>query len=169
MTLIVQHPQSGDVKIVKVGFSWTVLFFSFFPVVYRGLHLLHFLVLLIPLVNVIYAFIINKITLKHYIKQGYLPVEGLGWDYAKLTWNLSASNIESIPTNNNIELAAHIRQKTANRWIVVGIILMIFVTIINERSKASRLEQQQASTETTTPTEETAADTELNSETTSSE
>lgn len=157
MTLIVQHPQSGDVKIVKVGFSWTVLFFSFFPVVYRGLHLLHFLVLLIPLVNVIYAFIINKITLKHYIKQGYLPVEGLAWNYAKLKWNLIASNIESIPSNERVELAAHLRQKTANRWILIGVILMILVTILNERSKTARIEQQQASAETTEATEETAS------------
>ena len=121
------------------------------------------------MVNVIYAFIINKTTLKHYIKQGYLPVEGLAWNYAKLKWNLTESNIESMPTNERIEHVVHLRQKTANRWIVVVIILMILASIINEKSKAARTEQQQASAETTTPTEKTAVDTELNNETTSSE
>ena len=155
MTLILQHPQTEDVKIVKVGFSWTVLFFSIFPAVYRGLHLLHFLVLLIPLASIVYAFIINKITLKHYVKQGYLPVEGLAWNYAKVKWNLTALSIQTIPSNDSIELTAHLRQKTANRWIVAGIILLILASMLKERLKAVDNEEQQTAIETNTLTEDT--------------
>jgi hypothetical protein len=179
MTLILQHPQTEDVKIVKVGFSWTVLFFGFIPVLYRGVYL-HALALflLIPLwafSQPIYAFFINKLTAKQYLKKGYLPVEGLAWNYAKAAWNLTVFNIEAIPSNENIEIAAYLRQQTATRWIIISLFSPIIIGILAAVSipkladARNKVELQKASIEANTLTEEPATDTTRNDEITSTD
>ena len=36
MTLVLRHPNTGIIKRVKVGFSWTYFFFSIFVPLFRG-------------------------------------------------------------------------------------------------------------------------------------
>jgi hypothetical protein len=136
MTLILQHPLTEDVKIVKVGFSWTVWFFGFIPVLYRGVYW-HALALFLVgpiwyLSWLVYAFFINKLTAKNYLKKGYLPVEGLAWNYAKAQWNLTAYNVQTLPTNEGIELTAHVLQQKAMRLaIIIPIVSIILLGIVS--------------------------------------
>lgn len=66
----------GNSKAVPIGFSWTTLFFGFFTPLSRGdfLHGFILFCLALPtalLIDVIYAFIYNKIYVKKLIGQGY--------------------------------------------------------------------------------------------------
>ncbi|WP_337100538.1 DUF2628 domain-containing protein [Paenibacillus sp. YIM B09110] len=83
---------NGGVKEVKVGFSWTTLFFGFFPALFRGdlkwavimfivasvTGTLTFFVLglgaWIP--GIVFAFIYNKMYIKELLEKGYRPADG---------------------------------------------------------------------------------------------
>jgi hypothetical protein len=163
MTLILQHPQTEDVKIVKVWFSGTVFIYGFFPLIYRGvyLHALALLILSLPTAGMaqgIYAFFINKLTAKHYLKKGYLPVDNLALDYAKAKWNLTELNVEAIPTNKNLELASQLRQRTATRWAMTAPIIVIFgilASVAIPKLVKGHEAQQQTAIEANTLTEDT--------------
>ena len=66
----------GQVKIVKEGFSWTMLFFFFFFPLYRG-DWKWFLIILIANIftygwaSVVFAFIYNKIYINDLLEKGY--------------------------------------------------------------------------------------------------
>ena len=66
----------GQVKIVKEGFSWTMLFFGIFVPLYRG-DWKWFLIILIANIftygwaSVIFAFIYNKIYINDLLEKGY--------------------------------------------------------------------------------------------------
>ena len=66
----------GQVKIVKEGFSWTMLFFGIFVPLYRG-DWKWFLIILIAniftygLASVVFAFIYNKIYINDLLEKGY--------------------------------------------------------------------------------------------------
>ena len=66
----------GQVKIVKEGFSWTMLFFGIFVPLYRG-DWKWFLIILIANIftygwaSVVFAFIYNKIYINDLLEQGY--------------------------------------------------------------------------------------------------
>lgn len=64
------------IKSAPVGFSWTVLFFGFFPPLFRGDWLWAIVILLLNLVTygiggVVMAFLYNKIYLKSLLSNGY--------------------------------------------------------------------------------------------------
>lgn len=74
----------GLVKEVKVGFSWTTLFFGFFPALFRGdlkwaaIMFIITLILGIPTLGIgstvsgiIFSFVYNKIYIKELIEKGY--------------------------------------------------------------------------------------------------
>ena len=66
----------GQIKIVKEGFSWTMLFFGIFVPLYRG-DWKWFLIILIAnlftygLASVVFAFIYNKIYINDLLEKGY--------------------------------------------------------------------------------------------------
>ena len=66
----------GQVKIVKEGFSWTMLFFGIFVPLYRG-DWKWFLIILVAnlftygLASVVFAFIYNKIYINDLLEKGY--------------------------------------------------------------------------------------------------
>lgn len=85
MKVILKH-DSGLVKEVKKGFSWTLFFFGLFVPLIRGdlkwaviMFLLQVLVGSFTLgigalvVNLIFAFIYNKIYIKELLEKGYRP------------------------------------------------------------------------------------------------
>ena len=78
---------NGDIKKVKIGFSWTVFFFGFFVPFFRkdfvwGI-LFFIAIALIALfsqlgggaLNFYFAIIYNKLYIEGLIKQGYLPTD----------------------------------------------------------------------------------------------
>ena len=66
----------GQVKIVKEGFSWTMLFFGIFVPLYRG-DWKWFLIILIANIftygwaSIVFAFIYNKIYINDLLEKGY--------------------------------------------------------------------------------------------------
>ncbi|MBQ0141118.1 MAG: DUF2628 domain-containing protein [Kurthia sp.] len=76
----------GVSKKIKVGFSWTTLFFGFLPALFRGDLKWAVIILLIEIlvgsfsfgigvsiVTIIFSFIYNKINIKDLIERGYKP------------------------------------------------------------------------------------------------
>lgn len=87
MKVILKH-DSGLVKQVKKGFSWTFLFFGLFVPLIRGdlkwtiiMFLLQSLAGLLTMgigafvVSLVFAFIYNKIYIKDLLEKGYRPTE----------------------------------------------------------------------------------------------
>ncbi|MFJ7850786.1 hypothetical protein ACIQZM_18120 [Peribacillus sp. NPDC097206] len=80
MKVNLKHPQTHMTKTVKVGFSWTVFFFSFFPALFRGDWKWGIIIFLASVVTfgfsgLIFMFIYNKIYLNELLKEGYLPAD----------------------------------------------------------------------------------------------
>ncbi|MEO8244583.1 MAG: hypothetical protein ABI832_20000 [bacterium] len=71
-----EHPQSGRIKEAPVGFSWTSLFFGFFPALLRGDWLMAVVMFMLGPITFgisgfVFAFIYNKIYIKHLIGEGF--------------------------------------------------------------------------------------------------
>jgi hypothetical protein len=80
MKVMLKHTQSGMVKEVKVGFSWTTLFFGFWPAIFRGdikWAIIQFIVDLVTLgvAALVWPFIYNKIYIKGLLEKGYAPAD----------------------------------------------------------------------------------------------
>lgn len=98
----------GVTKKVKVGYSWTVLFFGGFPMLMRGMPV-HGLLLValwfvtFGLSGIIYSFMANKATAIHYMDNGYEPIKDAAWEYAKTKWGIYDSINDSVVHNNIVE------------------------------------------------------------------
>ncbi|MGG3510355.1 DUF2628 domain-containing protein [Paenibacillus lautus] len=77
---------AGVTKQVKVGFSWTTLFFAFFPALFRGDLKWAVIMFIISAVvgpftlgigawisGIIFSFVYNKIYIKELLEKGYRP------------------------------------------------------------------------------------------------
>ena len=67
--LVMENPNTGHIKEAPVGFSWTVLFFGFFPPLFRGdwkWAIIMFLLSMITmgLSGLVFMFIYNKLYIK---------------------------------------------------------------------------------------------------------
>jgi hypothetical protein len=72
-----------EIKEVPLGFSWTTLFFGFFPSLIRGDYMMFVVILLLQLITsgisgIVFAFIYNKMYAKSLLMKGWqvshLPV-----------------------------------------------------------------------------------------------
>jgi hypothetical protein len=78
MQVSLVNPTTNQVKQRKLGFSWTTLFFGFWPALFRGdwkwaLIQLPLSIITFGLSSIVFAFIYNKIHLNGLIEQGYRP------------------------------------------------------------------------------------------------
>ena len=80
MIINLKHSQTGITKQVKLGFSWTTLFFGCFPALFRGdvkwaavMFLVAFLTF--GLGWFVFPFIYNKIFIREQLEKGYVPAD----------------------------------------------------------------------------------------------
>ncbi|MBW1616304.1 MAG: hypothetical protein JRJ49_07190 [Deltaproteobacteria bacterium] len=100
--LILENPKTGHIKEAPVGFSWTVLFFGFFPPLFRGdwkWTIIIFLLscLTICFSNLIFMFIYNKLYIKDLVGAGF-KVKSVGMgaiDQISQKVGIKLSTIES--------------------------------------------------------------------------
>lgn len=78
--------KGNSTREVKAGFSWTVLFFTFIPFMYRGMYghaaiLLIANLLTLGLAGIIVSFFANKMTAHWLIEKGYTTSDMMpeGW------------------------------------------------------------------------------------------
>ncbi len=70
-----------DIKICKVGFSWTIFFFGIFPLFFRGMVVQAFIVILtFGIANLYYMFAGNGVYINRLMSEGYVPAD----EYSKL-------------------------------------------------------------------------------------
>lgn len=74
--LVMENPNNGHVKEAPVGFSWTVLFFGFFPPLFRGdwkWAIIMFVLALLTagLSGLVFMFIYNKLYIKDLVGSGF--------------------------------------------------------------------------------------------------
>ena len=75
-TITFQNPHDGKLKEAPAGFSWTMLFFGFFPPLFRGDWKYAVITLAIALVTsyigvIILCFMYNRLYIKDCIRDGY--------------------------------------------------------------------------------------------------
>jgi hypothetical protein len=79
------NPTTRQAKQRKLGFSWTTLFFGFFPALFRsdwkwGLIMFVLQLVTLGLSSIVFAFIYNKIHLNDLIEQGYKPMDEFSYN-----------------------------------------------------------------------------------------
>lgn len=82
----IRFTKGNSTREVKAGYSWTVLFFGFFPFLFRGMYL-HALVLFVLNVltfgfaGILASFFANKMTAYFLMEKGYTTLDKLpeGW------------------------------------------------------------------------------------------
>lgn len=87
MFINLSNPKTNVIKQCKIGFSWTVFFFGFFPTIFRGDWKWLIAMLVVDVIlgfpsfgiasciaNIIFAFIYNKLYITDLLNAGYQPV-----------------------------------------------------------------------------------------------
>ncbi len=74
--IVLENPNTGHFKKAPVGFSWTVLFFGFFPPLFRGDWKWGGIIFLLAIFtasfsNLVFMFIYNKLFIKDLIGSGF--------------------------------------------------------------------------------------------------
>ena len=75
-TAQMENPNTGQMRSAPIGFSWTTLFFGFFPALFRSDWVGAVIIFLIGFAtfgisNLVFPFIYNKMYLKRLIRDGY--------------------------------------------------------------------------------------------------
>lgn len=91
--IVTMRNEAGLIRQVKVGFSWTSLFFGGFPFFFRGMPVYGIIWIVLALItcgvsNLVLMFKINKWTAHYYLERGYKPT-GDGWSVAGPKWGIA--------------------------------------------------------------------------------
>jgi hypothetical protein len=88
MEIIVRNQNGQSKKIKKVGFSWTTLFFGFFPALFRGDFKWAIIIFSVNcfscgLARLIFMFTYNELYINDLLKDGYRPVKKKDVNYLR--------------------------------------------------------------------------------------
>jgi TM2 domain-containing membrane protein YozV len=102
MKLLMENPNTGIIKKAPVGFSWTTLFFSGFPALFRGditWFIIQVLLCWTGISFIIFAFIYNKIYLKKLLEKGFKvkDVEGATLEDARAKLGINLPEFQKQP------------------------------------------------------------------------
>ena len=104
MKLAMENPNTGIIKRAPVGFSWTTLFFSSLPALFRGDMKWFFIQLVIAvftgnLSGIVFAFIYNKIFIQKLLEKGFKvkDVEGGTLEDARRKLGINLPRFETAP------------------------------------------------------------------------
>jgi TM2 domain-containing membrane protein YozV len=100
MKLSMENPNTGIIKTAPVGFSWTTLFFSGFPSLFRGdikWFIIQVLLCWTGISFIIFAFIYNKIYINKLLEKGFKvkDVEGGTLEDAKKKMGINLPQFET--------------------------------------------------------------------------
>jgi hypothetical protein len=100
MKLSMENPNTGIIKTAPVGFSWTTLFFSGFPSLFRGdikWFIIQVLLCWTGISFIIFAFIYNKIYINKLLEKGFKvkDVEGGTLEDAKKKLGINLPQFET--------------------------------------------------------------------------
>jgi len=75
-SIMFENPNTGAIKEAPVGFSWTILFFAFFPALFRGDWKWGVIMFILNVITfgfaaLIFMFIYNKLYIKELISSGF--------------------------------------------------------------------------------------------------
>ena len=110
--ITLENSNTGQVKLGRVGFSWTVFFFGFFVPLIRGdwkWALIMFLVgsATLGLSNLVFMFMYNKLHIKDLVFSGFratsLTAGNMDDISRKLGVNLTAGHVWKTPERHNID------------------------------------------------------------------
>jgi hypothetical protein len=96
-----ENPHTGRVREAPVGFSWTTLFFGFFPALFRGHWGGFFIILLFSiftagLSSLFFMFIYNKMYIKHLVSEGYKAKSASAdFDFIQQKSNMQIPRVEA--------------------------------------------------------------------------
>ncbi|MFL1695661.1 DUF2628 domain-containing protein [Weissella kandleri] len=106
MNVNLKNPNTNQVKQAKIGYSWTTLFFGFFPALFRGDWKWFAIIALTGIivgapcsvvgsmaVYIVYSFIYNKLYIKELLNKGFVAMDDASQD-------ILVSNGIIIPNNN---------------------------------------------------------------------
>ena len=111
-TIIFKNPNTGAIKEAPVGFSWTTLFFNFFPAMIRGdwkwavIQLISAL-FTFGLSAIVFAFIYNKLHIKYLKERGFIDQSNIGTDSDSIKKGMKIPSTSSVKQSRNMVEKEH--------------------------------------------------------------
>ena len=103
-TVVFEHPMTKAVKEAPIGFSWTMLFFGFFPPLFRGdikWMLITFVLVCLTfgVSDLLFCFMYNRLYVKDLVSKGFKAKNAYGGvtlDSASAVLKMSVPRLEEI-------------------------------------------------------------------------
>jgi hypothetical protein len=105
MSAILSNPMTGETKVIPMGFSWTTLFFGFFPALFRAdfkwaAIMTVAWICTFSLSQLVFPFMYNKLYFNDLLKKGFRPNvagSGFGGQQVVQQFHINAGNTSSQP------------------------------------------------------------------------